>query len=332
MVFLPHPQHPGSQVSLIPTKVVPTKLAIVGAKHLGNSLLQVLLAHPRSQVLAVVDPDRDWETALKLPGLEAVVIATPAATSYRFIQAALQNRLHVLTESLPIDPVDAIELCCLAVSQQREWVINHTHLFHPAVTQGQQMIPQLGALRYGYASRALNSVRSDVDALWELAIHDIAIFNHWLNEVPSQVQAQGKIWLQASAEPEECDRFFPGLSDLVWVKLVYPSGFQASIHLCRSTPDQQQLSVVGSQATLVFNERSQTPLTLRQGQMERHPLYPAIDPLQAVCTHFLDCIQTHSPSQISSGWLGAELVQILEALTRSLHHNGQPVTLALRQP
>ena len=358
MVLLPHTQRSVPQVSLAPTKLAPTKLAptkvaIVGAE-LKTHLLPILLAHPQAEVLAV----SDWETAVKLPGLEAVVIATPAATSYRFIQAALQNHLHVLTDSLPIDPVDAIELCCLAVANQRQLLINHTSLFHPAVSQGQQVVQQLG-LRYGCASRPLNSVRSDVEALWELAIHDIAIFNHWLNEVPSQVQAQGKTWLQANANLEASrDRFFPGLSDLIWIKLVYPSGFQASIHLCRSTPDQQRLSIVGSQATLVFSELSQTPLTLLQDPLACHqPSYTsidldaidldaidldaidldaidldAIDPLQAVCTHFLDCIQTNAPSQIASGWLGAELVQILEALTRSLHQNGQPVTLALRQP
>jgi predicted dehydrogenase len=366
-----------------------TKLALFGVGRWGNHLLRNFLAHPQAEVVAVVDPDADrlqtiahqfdldqsikltddWQTALALADLEAIVVATPAAAHYRIIQAALQNRLHVLAEKpLTLDPVEAIDLCDLADSQQRQLVIDHTYLFHPAVNRGQSLVQQgtLGALRYGYATRThLGPVRSDVDALWDLAIHDIAIFNHWLNEVPMQVQAQGKVWLQAKAAEQASleqassgqassgqasstasDRFPQGLSDLVWVKLVYPSGFQASIHLCWSNPDKQRrLCVVGNQGTLVFDELNDAPLTLLQGRLDRQQQHyiptdqtrQAIDtdpaePLQTVCTHFLNCVQTNSPSQISSGWLGAELVQILAGLTRSLNQDGLPVTLALRQP
>ncbi|HEY9640278.1 MAG TPA: Gfo/Idh/MocA family oxidoreductase, partial [Coleofasciculaceae cyanobacterium] len=223
--------------------------------------------------------------------------------------------------------------------------IDHTYLFHPAVQRGKTVIQQgkVGHLRYGYASRThLGPVRNDVDALWDLAIHDIAIFNHWLNEVPVQVQAQGKVWLQASAD---CQRFPEGLSDLVWVKLTYASGFQASIHLCWSNPDKQRrLCVVGSHGALVFDELlTHAPLTLLQGKLaqnqqqflptdqQRHVLsLETTEPLQQVCDHFLRCVQDNVPSDISSGWLGAELVQILVALTQSLRHDGQPVNLDLQ--
>jgi predicted dehydrogenase len=377
LVLIPHTSQSASARNLttllspVSAKLAPTKLALFGVGRWGTHLLRNFLAHPQAEVVAVIDPEADrlqaiaqqfdldsaieltsdWEAALKIPGLEAVVIATPAATHYRLIHAALQNQLHVLAEKpLTLDPVDAIELCCLAASQQRQLVIDHTYLFHPAISRGQLEIPQLGELCYGYASRThLGPVRSDVDALWDLAIHDIAIFNHWLDQVPVQVQAQGKTWLQTgspdragSPDQGSSDQ---GLSDLVWVKLLYPSGFQASIHLCWSNPDKQRrLCVVGSQGTLVFDELSQTPLTRLQGRLERQQQHyapiaqahlplslEAIEPLQAVCTHFLDCVQTNTPSQISSGWLGAELVQILAGLTRSLNQNGQPVALDLRQ-
>ncbi|MBD3880854.1 Gfo/Idh/MocA family oxidoreductase [Phormidium tenue FACHB-886] len=349
----------------------PVKIALLGVGRWGNHLLRNLLAHPQAEVVAIVDPDADrlertahqfeldhsllisdWATALEVPGLEAIVVATPAATHDRLIRAALQRKLHVLAEKpLTLDPLTALELCCLAEVQQRQLVIDHTYLFHPAVSRGRAVIQQeqLGELRYGYASRThLGPVRSDVDALWDLAIHDIAIFNHWLNQVPIQVQAQGKVWLQANGSDSSTtgDRLPQSLSDLVWVKLLYPCGFQASLHLCWSNPDKQRrLCAVGDRGTLVFDELSDAPLTLLQGRLELQQQHytpieqvrrvldlAPIEPLQAVCTHFLNCVQTHSPSTISSGWLGAELVQILAALTRSLNQGGQPVTLALRQP
>jgi predicted dehydrogenase len=337
-----------------------TGIALFGCGRWGTHLLRNFLELPQANVVAVVDPfeerleqlakessldsqvllTTDWMKAMQLEGVEAVAIATPAATHYPLIKAALQQGLHVLAEKpLTLDPAASLELCQLAVAQQRQLVIDHTYLFHPAVQRGREVMGQqlLGGLRYGYADRThLGPVRQDVDALWDLAIHDIAIFNCWLNETPIQVQAQGTAWLQPKAEPQ----FLKGLYDLVWVRLTYPSGFQAFIHLCWSNPHKQRrLCVVGDRGTLVFDELLPgAPLTFQQGQLEPvgEQFFPVnqqqqilelaqTEPLQEVCRHFLDCVQQNKPSDVSSGWLGAKLVEILSALTRSLNQGGQQV-------
>jgi predicted dehydrogenase len=328
-------------------------------------LLRNFLSHPQARVVAVIDPsaDRlntlarqfdlgeqmllstDWEAVLLDPNLEAAVIATPAVTHYALIRSALQHHCHVLAEKpLTLNVAECHELCQLAAQQQRQLVVDHTYLFHPAVQQGQILLrqKQLGELRYGYAARThLGPIRQDVDALWDLAIHDIAIFNHWLNETPSQVQAQGTTWLPHLPPPILHPHSSSGLSDLVWVTLTYPSGFQAFIHLCWSNADKQRrLSVVGSQGTLVFDELATAPLTLLPGRLEHHhnqfiPINQPqqvvevnpIEPLQSVCTHFLTCAQQNTPSWISPGWLGANLVETLVALTRSLHEGGRIVAV-----
>lgn len=342
------------------TTAPPTRMALFGGGRWGTHLLRNFLALPQATVVAVVDPFADrlvqlaqqfsldsqillttnWLEAMQLEGVEAVAIATPAVTHYPLIKAALDLGLHVLAEKpLTLDPAESLELCQLAESQQRQLVIDHTYLFHPAVQRGRQAIAQqqVGDLRYGYASRThLGPVRQDVDALWDLAIHDIAIFNCWLNETPMLVEAQGTVWLQPKAEPTQ---FLKGLSDLVWVRLTYPSGFQATIHLCWSNPDKQRrLCVVGDRGTLVFDELSAAPLTLQQGHLEQtgQQFSPTnqqqqvlelaqTEPLKEVCRHFLECAQQNRPSEISSGGLGAELVAVLAALTRSLNQGGEKV-------
>ncbi|MBW4514314.1 MAG: Gfo/Idh/MocA family oxidoreductase [Timaviella obliquedivisa GSE-PSE-MK23-08B] len=335
-------------------------MALLGCGRWGTHLLRNFLELPPANVVAIVDPfaerleqlaqkfsldsqvllTTDWLKAIQLQGLEAVAIATPAATHYPLIKAALQQGLHVLVEKpLTLNSAESLELCQLAVTQQRQLVIDHTYLFHPAVQRGQEVMRQqlLGGLRYGYADRThLGPIRQDVDALWDLAIHDIAIFNCWLNETPIQVQAQGTVWLQPQTEP-----LFPkGLSDLVWVKLTYPSGFQAFIHLCWSNPDKQRrLCLVGDRGTLVFDELlPAAPLTFQRGHLEAmgqqfSPVnqqqqileFAQTEPLREVCRHFLDCVQQNKPSHISSGGLGAALVEVLSALTRSLNQNGQVI-------
>lgn len=340
----------------------PIGLALLGIGRWGTHLLRNFLAHPQARVMAVVDPhpDRlavalerfslqgqigaytDLAEALALPGLEAVVVATPAATHYPLIKAALEWGLHVLAEKpLTLDPQQGLELCHLADRQQRQLVIDHTYLFHPAVQAGQGLVRKgdLGRVRYGYAARThLGPVRQDADALWDLAIHDIAIYNHWLGELPCQVQARGMVWLQ----PQQQTPLSPkGLADLVWVTLSYPSGFEATIHLCWANPDKQRrLVVVGDQGSLIFDELATQPLVVERGtfnrageafvpiDQSRQPIsLPTAEPLRQVCDHFLACVAENRPSSVSSGWLGVKLVQILTALSLSLTQGGQPIVL-----
>ncbi|MEG5034865.1 Gfo/Idh/MocA family oxidoreductase [Microcoleus sp. AT3-D2] len=193
-------------------------IAVLGAGRWGVNLIRNFLEHPNSQVLAVVDPNRDslaavqkqfnldasvilatdWSQVQALPGLQAVAIATPASTHYTLAAAALKQGYHVLAEKpLALNLTEAIELCQLAEKQQRQLFVDHTYLFHPAVDRGQRIIQQhqLGKLRYGYAQRThFEPVRHDVDALWDLAIHDIAIFNTWLQQTPIEVRAIGTVF------------------------------------------------------------------------------------------------------------------------------------------
>ena len=337
-----------------------TGIAVFGVGRWGVHLLRNFLQNPRSQVVAVVDPQAknltaaaqkfdldqqvllttDWREAMDLDEVEGVAIATPATTHYPMIAAALKQGFHVLAEKpLTLKVEESVQLCRLAAQQRKQLVIDHTYLFHPAVLAGKAAISALGDLRYGYAARThLSPVRQDVDALWDLAIHDIAILNYWLGELPCEVQAKGQVWLQpALGQPD-----FPhGLADVVWATLIYPTGFRATLHLSWLNPDKQRrISLVGSQGALIFDELAAEPLFLQHGQFEQPGSHfipvnqrreslnlPPGEPLQQVCDHFLTCVQQNQPSEISSGWLGAELVQILSALSESMRQEGVAIAL-----
>ncbi|MDB9304893.1 MULTISPECIES: Gfo/Idh/MocA family protein [Cyanophyceae] len=343
------------------------KIAVIGVGRWGVHLLRNFLAHPEVSVVAVVDPQAErlaavkqqfnldenillttqWSALQQVAGLTAVAIATPATTHYALIKEALHLGYHVLAEKpLTLDPGECLELCQLAEQQHLILMVDHTYLFHPAVEQGQTVVKagKLGNLRYGYATRThLGPVRQDVDALWDLAIHDIAIFNNWLGQIPVKVQATGTVWLQG-VENRELTHSPSGLADLVWVTLTYPDGFQVYIHLCWGNPDKQRrLAVVGSRGCLIFDEMSTTsPLTLLHGEFERqgNQFLPVNqkpemlelktgEPLQRVCDRFILSIIQNTTPNISSGWVGTELVQILSGLTASLNQNGQPVVLKI---
>jgi predicted dehydrogenase len=198
-------------------------------------------------------------------------------------------------------------------------------------------------------------VRQDVDALWDLAIHDLAIFNYWLGQTPIRVQARGRVWLQPQHQISISSQV--GLADLVWLTLFYPDGFEAHIHLCWLNPDKQRrLCVVGNRGTLIFDEMSkETPLVLQQGYFAQeadggyklrrstaetapHNFLPQgqnyqiiatepAEPLFQVCDRFITDILTGKTSSLSSGWVGAQLVHILTCLTRSLEQQGEIISL-----
>lgn len=354
-------------------------IAVLGVGRWGVHLLRNFLEHPQVRIGAVVDPNperlaavkrqykldenvlltTEWQDIKQVPDLQAVAIATPATTHYHLIKDALNQGYHVLAEKpLTLDPSECRELCELAQQRHLILMVDHTYLFHPAVEQGQAVVQagKLGDLRYGYATRThLGPVRQDVDALWDLAIHDIAIFNNWLGQLPVKVQATGTVWLQgagvqadklnnfdASPSPSSPSPLYPGLADLVWVMLTYADGFQAYIHLCwLNTDKQRRLAVVGNRGSLIFDEMSsQSPLTLLNGELEYQnnqflPLNQSHEtlqvekgePLQRVCDRFITCIFHNTPPVVSSGWVGAELVEILAALTASLQQGGQSVLL-----
>jgi len=344
------------------TESQPIDLALFGVGRWGTHLLRNFLAHPHIRLRAVVEaskerltalaqelPDSvelisDWRSAIALEGLEAVAIATPAATHDNLIQAALNHNLHVLSEKpLTLDVESAQALCHLAEQKQRQLVIDHTYLFHGAIHAGKNAMRSIGTPRYGYATRThLGPVRRDVDALWDLAIHDISIFNHWLGETPAQVQAQGSRWLQPHVKTPLSPN---GLADVVWCRLQYPSGFQATIHLCWANPDKQRrLCVVGDRATLIFDEMNQeNPLTQQRGDFAKSDGWFApqnldtvgvqvmpSEPLRNVCDHFVACVREGDHSTLSSGEVGAGLVDVLTGLSESLRSSGQWVIVSKR--
>jgi predicted dehydrogenase len=325
------------------------RLAVVGVGRWGSHFVRLFAQHPQVELVAIADhhPERlqaikarlqlpetvqfcaDWSSVAQLT-LDAVALITPATTHFELVQAALTQGLHVLTEKpLTLEPAECLALADLATQQQRILFVDHTYLFNDAVIAGRGAIATLGDLRYGYARRTnLGPIRSDVDALWDLAIHDVAIFNHWLAAQPIQVQVSGSTWLQ------------PDLSDVVWAHLTYPGDLIVTGHWSWGNPHKQRcLALVGSQGTVVFDEmQREQPLQRYRGHVttaEEGGLVPQVspvealsfppgEPLQKVCDQFIASVQTGELPPVASGYQAAELVNILAAMARSLQKQGQP--------
>lgn len=176
----------------------PIGLAVIGAGYWGPNLVRSSLATPELGLEWLCDLDisraqrvlgsqnkvratSSFEEVLADPNVAAVAIATPAATHFDLVRAALDAGKHVLVEK-PLTP-SVSEGRKLAELAQRSGLVlmcDHTYCYTPAVQRIRQLIRdgEIGDIQFIDSVRInLGLVQPDVDVLWDLAPHDLSILN-----------------------------------------------------------------------------------------------------------------------------------------------------------
>lgn len=337
----------------------PIDTAVIGAGYWGRNYVRNLASLPDSRLRWVCDVDEearrrtsrlvpdvrltaDLEQVLADPQVRAVAIATNAVHHHAHAVAALRAGKDVLVEKpMAVSVPQAEEMVALAREQGRVLMVGHLMLYHPAVKTLREIVAggELGQVYYMYALRVnLGRIRSDENALWSFAPHDLSIIRYLLDEEPTTVWARGECYLQ------------PGVEDVVFVNLQFPDRTMAQIQLSWLDPrKERRLTVVGSRKMVVFDDTHTTEkLRIYDKGFDRPPEYdtygdylsirngdihiPHIDlaePLARECDHFLECVRQGSTPR-SPGGDGLEVVRILAAAERSLREGGRPIDIAAR--
>ena len=178
----------------------PINVAQFGVGYWGPNLLRNLMSNRRFNVKTVVDlsetrrdfvknlypgihVDSTSEAVLENPDIDAVVIATPVATHYDLGFRAVKSGKHVLVEKPMATRVEDVKnIGRVATQNNLTAMVGHTFLFNQAVRYVKGLIDggELGDIRYIYSQRVnLGRIRNDVDALWNLAPHDVSIIQYW---------------------------------------------------------------------------------------------------------------------------------------------------------
>jgi predicted dehydrogenase len=334
-------------------------VAVFGGGHWGPHLIRNFSDHPQSQVVYVVEPRQERRAALaeRFPHVQmtgegervfadeavsAVVVATPTSTHFELVRAALEAGKHVFVEKPITDSVgDARKLCELAKTRELVLMVGHVFLFNPAVVEARRLIEagELGEVYYASMLRTnLGPVRTDVDAGWDLASHDISIANFWLNSSPVAVSCRGGSWLNK------------GIDDTVFATFDYPGGKLVHIHASWLHPRKSRfMVVVGSRRMLSVNDMDLTePLRIYDKGVENSPnivhdtfasfranirdgsiTIPNVslgEPLRAECNEFISRV-AGAEGRISDGWSGLEVVKALAAMSLSSQRNGTCIGL-----
>lgn len=338
------------------------RVAVLGAGHWGPNLIRSFHTHVGSEVLHVVDRDParlaalrphypevalhdDAGRAVDDPKVDAVVVATPSSTHHELAAAALERGKHVLVEKPMATSVqDAEHLGRLAEQGRRVLMVGHVFVYNAAVRWVKQAIARgdLGTLHYIAALRTnLGPIRTDVNAAWDLAAHDLSIVDYWLGASPRSVSAMGGTWVNARIE------------DTVFATLRYPSDVVVNLHVSWLNPMKvRHITVVGERRMLTCDDMQLSePIrvydkgvaparaggdvvdtfgafrsSVRDGDIVI-PRVPAGEPLRAECEHFLHCIASGSRPETGAPE-GIAVVRALQAIDRSMRAAGREEVLS----
>jgi predicted dehydrogenase len=195
-----------------------------------------------------IDVTKNLEDIFNDSRIQAVVIATPVKFHFELSMRALQSGKHVLVEKPMATTVQEIEqIRALTETNNLVAMVGHTFLYNPAVRAVKKIIEsgELGDIRYIYSQRVnLGRIRSDVDALWNLAPHDISIVQYWLGEpTPISVKRSGMAYVQ------------PDIEDVSFLNLKYPNNILVNIHVSWLDPRKvRRMTVVGSNKMVVYDD------------------------------------------------------------------------------
>jgi len=310
----------------------PLVFAQFGCGYWGPNLLRNFAVLPSCTMKYVVDASserrgfvessfprvralKNCAEALADREVDGVIIATPAGTHFNLAKQALEAGKHVFVEKpLASSVAEVDELAASAAQRSLTVMAGHTFLFNSAVRYIRKLIEQgeLGEVRYIYSQRLnLGRIRSDIDALWNFAPHDVSIIQYWLGDPePLSVSRQGMAYMQ------------DGIDDVVFLNIVYPGKIIANIHVSWLDPQKvRKMIVVGSRKMVVYDDVAEDKIAIYDKGIDKKAilgqnmdfdtprppqfnyrsgdiLLPQInftEPLRLEAQHFADCIRNLQP-------------------------------------
>jgi predicted dehydrogenase len=303
-------------------------IAQIGVGYWGPNLLRNLVANKSCRVKTAVDLSKerreyvnslypaiqvtdDVNQVFQDPEVKGVVIVTPVKSHFDLSVKALEAGKHILVEKpLATSVAEVEQVGKIAEKENLVVMVGHTFLYNAAVRYVKKMIDSggIGDVRYIYSQRLnLGRIRSDVDALWNFAPHDISIIQYWLGDPdPISVVKRGVDYIQER------------IDDVVFINILYPKKIMANIHVSWLDPQRaRSMTIVGSKKMVVYDDTAENKIAIYDKGIDRKAvlgknmdydnphfqtfdhrsgdvLLPKIDfkePLKVEIEHFIDCMQ-----------------------------------------
>jgi predicted dehydrogenase len=334
------------------------RLGVIGYGYWGPNLVRNFMDAPGSTVVAVCDlqPERLAQLQARYPSvktlnnhcellddpeIDAIAVATPVSSHFDLAMAALAANKHVLVEKpLAANSEQGMRLIDEAARRRRVLMVDHTFVYTAAVRKIRELIASnaLGDIYYYDAVRVnLGLFQHDVNVIWDLAVHDLAIMDYVLPSRALAVSATGISHIPGQPE------------NVAYITLFFANPQIAHVHVNWLTPVKVRHTLIGGSEKMILYDDlepsekvkiydkgvtlSQKPeavyemlVSYRSGDMWA-PRLDATEALQTEALHFIDCIENNTRPE-TDGESGLRLVRIVEAAERSLRARGQLVEIA----
>jgi predicted dehydrogenase len=329
------------------------RFGVIGYGYWGPNIVRNLRALEVAEVVAVCDkstaslkrvkqayPDisvtSDCSELLTSADIDAIAVITPVWTHFELAKAALLNGKHVFVEKpFTSSTAQAEQLIELAQRKNLQIMVDHTFLFTGAVKKIHQLIDDstLGKLYYYDSTRVnLGLFQHDVDVIWDLAPHDLAIVDYLIGQAPEVIVATGCAHVN-------------GLTDVAYMTAYFPDNVIAHINVNWLSPVKVRTTLIGGEKRmLVWNDLEadekikvydrgvqmssrealhEILVSYRSGDMWS-PKVETIEALKAELAYFVDCIE-NGLMPFNDGLAGLRVVRMLEAAGKSLKCKGEAV-------
>jgi len=290
------------------------------------------------KALPGVDLVSDHTQISRSPEIDAVAVVTPVSMHYGLAREALENGKHIFVEKpFTATAAEAAELIELAARKNLTIMVDHTFLFTGAVRKMKELIAQgeLGDLCYYDSMRVnLGLFQHDVNVIWDLAPHDLAIMDQLIPAKPEAILATG-------------GNHYTRHEYVAFLTIYYGSNIIGHLNVNWLSPVKVRTTLVaGEKKMLVWNDLDPDmkirvydkgiDIRNREGVYDLLVSYrsgdmwaPKLDQTEALkleAEYFVDCVK-NGTTPFNDGQAGMRIVQMLEAAHRSLRGRGEPVHL-----
>lgn len=320
----------------------------VGYGYWGANVARNIMASDKVNLYALCDTDEmrlnrartlfgggtqysaDYTAWLNDPAVGAFAVATQTEYSYQIALDVLNAGKHLFIEKpIAVDERHAQDICDLAARKGLIVHCDHIMVFHPIIRYIKNMVDsgELGDIIYVDINRTnLGPIRTDVNAMLDLAVHDLAILDFLSGgKVPLTVDAFG-------------EKRYGAQETLTYLTLRYP-GFLAHIKSSWISPlKERRTTIGGTKKMLIFDDmKSVDKLTIYdQGIVQKDlqgeygayefkvrtgdihiPYIAHEDALRNSVEHFAECVETGRPS-LAGPQQATRVVKILDTAMSSL--------------
>lgn len=311
-----------------------------GASLIGVSDVRTeRLAEARRRYPFAVVSD-NYSELLADPAIDAVAIATPVSSHFDLALRAIKANKHVLVEKpLASNAEQAAQLIDEAARRNVVLMVDHTFVYTGAVRKIHELVAAgaLGDIYYYDSVRVnLGLFQHDVNVIWDLAVHDLAILDYVLPARPVAVSATGISHL--SGQPE----------NVAYITLFFADNKIAHLHVNWLAPVKVRRTLIGgSEKMIVYDDLEPSEkikiydkgvivsprreevyellVSYRSGDMWA-PKLDQTEGLQKEARHFIDCIENGKRPE-TDGHAGLRVVRLLESAEKSMAARGQLVEL-----